>query len=112
MAKKKLTEIYSSSVYNPKTFNMGMSKIAKNLGDPPYLAGQDIVSSSKGNVYMGDVDIHSGPSYGDVIHGANKYKNELGQTEDLDFTYRPSTRKSSSEDNVKHWTITGTRKDD
>ena len=72
-----------------------------------HVMGQDIEKSKKGNIYNADVDIHNGPSKGDVIHGANKYKTKDGYVEDFDFTYRPSTRKSSQGDDVKHWTITG-----
>jgi hypothetical protein len=81
-------------------------------GDPEqvYIAGQNISTSKKGNIYDADIDIHEGPSKGDVIHGANKYKRPDGNSfDDADYTYRPSTRKSSQNDNVKHWTITGTK---
>jgi len=104
---KKLTQINSSSVDNSKTYRKDFSKIAKNLGEPTYLAGQDISPSPQGNMYTGDVDIHNGPSYGDIIHGANKYGGG-----DYDFTYRKSTRPSSQGAVVQHWSITGLRGDE
>ena len=107
---KEFKEIKTGSVDSPRkysTFHQNIKNIAQDPGEPANLAGQDISASSKGNIYTGDVDIHSGPSYGDVVHGANKYKMEDGNVMDHDFTYRPSTRKSSQGDDVKHWTITG-----
>jgi|TARA_R110000824_G_scaffold159910_1_gene334480 hypothetical protein len=77
------------------------------INPPPTISGQRITKSPKGNI-MAD-DVKDGPKKGDIIHGANKYKDNKGFVQDFDFTYRPSTRKSSQGDNVKHWTITGTK---
>lgn len=87
--------------------NKGLLSDKVNEDEQVYIMGQHIQKSKKGNIYVGGVDIDKGPSQGDVIHGANKYKTKDGYVEDFDFTYRPSTRKSSQGDNVKHWTITG-----
>jgi len=73
------------------------------------IAGQDIERSSKGTraaFNVGD-DIKKG----DIIHGVTKYIGKSGEIPgDLDFTYRPSTRKSSQGADVRHWTITGHKK--
>ena len=109
---KEFTEIQSSSA-DPSgkytTFKEDVANKAKNLGDPPLLAGQDISSSSGGNIYTGDVAIEGGPKHGDIIHGANVYKDKKGLVMDHDFTYKPSTRKSSQGGNVKHWSITSVK---
>ena len=109
---KKMTNIESSSA-DPsgryKTFDPDILNMAQNLGGPPLLAGQDISSSPKGNIYTGDVDMKDGPKHGDVIHGANKYKDEKGMVEDKDFEYKESTRESSQGDSVAHWSITGVK---
>ena len=110
MATKNLTKSPASNAFLSKTSKAVQKSAAKaNEDTQVYLAGQDIQRSSKGNIYNSDVDIKDGPSQGDIIHGANKYKTKDGNVLDHDFTYRPSTRKSSQGDNVKHWSITGVR---
>jgi len=89
--------------YNEKFADLGvgvkrMSAIKRDLPKKPYLAGQDIGRGPQGRVFTG-VDIKNGPKKGDIIHGANKYANKALQVEDLDFTYRPSSRGG--------WKITG-----
>jgi len=108
---KKLTKSPASNAFLSKTSKAVQKSAAKaNKDTQVYLAGQDIQRSSKGNIFrFGAIDIKDGPSQGDIVHGANKYKTKDGNVEDLDFMYRPSTRKSSQGDNVKHWSITGVR---
>ena len=99
---KNLTKSPASNAFLSKTSKAVQKSAAKaNEDTQVYLAGQDIQRSSKGNIYNSDVDIKDGPSQGDIIHDGNVL--------DHDFTYRPSTRKSSQGDNVKHWSITGVR---
>ena len=89
--------------YNEKFADLGigvkrMNKTLKDLPKKPYLAGQDVGRGPKGRVFTG-VNMEGGPQKGDIIHGANKYANKALQVEDLDFTYRPSSRGG--------WKITG-----
>ena len=75
------------------------------INPPPTIAGQSIERSSKGT--RAAFNVHN-IKKGDIIHGAAKYIGKSGEIPgDLDFTFRPSTRKSSQGDSVKHWTITG-----
>ena len=107
---KNLTKSSASSAFlNGMSEGVKKSAAKANEDTQVYLAGQDIQRSSKGNIYSSDVDIKDGPSQGDIVHGANKYKTKDGNVLDHDFTYRPSTRKSSQGGNVKHWSITGVR---
>ena len=75
------------------------------INPPPTISGGNIARGPKGRVML--ESMKNGPQKGDIIHGVNKYSDKDGYTMDYDFTYKPSTRRSSQGDNVKHWTVTG-----